>query len=146
MSDSHKKVSDLLICSFLVSYSLMVTHSLWTNWANRSEGMIESFAFKKNCKTFKNTFFSNLFWVNRSFFVSERENEQFSKKKHSDSLICSFVLSDPSESLTFTHLSWATWATHSQSLWATWANCSQSLICLEWWANELLRNPEILQF
>ena len=37
-------------------------------------------------------------------------------KKPSNSLIRSFVLSELSESLTFAHLSWATWTIRSQSL------------------------------
>ena len=43
MSDSLKKTSDSLICSFLVtdlSNSLTIAHFLWVTWANRSWPLI----------------------------------------------------------------------------------------------------------
>ena len=40
----------------------------------------------------------------------------FSQNFLSEALICSFIMSNLSESLTVAHLSWATWAIRSQSL------------------------------
>ena len=57
-------------------------------WANRS--------LKKRSKKYN---FSQIFWANCSFFVSERANERFAQKKER-----------------FAHLSWTTWANHSRSL------------------------------
>ena len=82
---------------------------------------------------------SSVFWANRSFFVKKWANKWFAQKT-SDSLICSFLMSDLSNSLMIAHFLWATWANRSWSLifgerperlahiahfwWATWAICS----------------------
>ena len=66
--------------------------------------MSKSLVLKKNStkKHYKNlpkkTNFSHIFLDYCSFFVSERVNEQFAKKM-SDSLICSFIMSNLSKSL-----------------------------------------------
>ena len=84
--------------------------------------------------------FSQILLTNHSFFVSERENEQFTQRneRFNFSLIyherperiahsCSIVMRGLSDSHTVAHLSWA-----------IWANCAQSLIWYERserWAN-----------
>ena len=66
---------------------------------------------------------ASVFWVNHSFFAKKWANERFAPKK-SDLLICSFLVSnlsdslmviyflvsDLSESLMVAHFWWATWA------------------------------------
>ena len=82
---------------------------------------------------------SLVFRANR-LFLPKNERMSNSLKKTSDSLICSFLVSDLSDSLMITHF-----------LWATWANCSWSLIFGErperlahiahfWWATSAIRS------
>ena len=70
--------------------------------------------FKKLQKTYK------IFLSESLIFCEQKRKWAICSKKLSNSLICSFVLSFLSESLTFAHMSWATWVI-----------CSQSLICPE---------------
>ena len=70
---------------------------------------------KKTVKNVPKYDFFEFFWANCSFIVSKKINERLLKKP-SNSLICSFVLSNLSKSLTLAHMSWATWAIRSQSL------------------------------
>ena len=87
-------VSDLSICSHC---SLKKRE-----WANRL------FFFKlakKHKNVPKNMILVKFLWANRSFLVSDL----------SDLLICSFIMSNLSNLLTVTHLSWAIWAIRSQS-------------------------------
>ena len=99
------------------------------------------------------------FWVNRSFFcVKERMSD--SLKKTSNPLICSFIMSDLSESLTTALLTWATWAIRSQSLFypeqseqiahsrsfdlsglSKWANEQMSEWAMNEWAMSEWANP-----
>ena len=71
----------------------------------------------------------SVFWANRSFL---RKNERMSDslKKTSDLLICSFLVSDLSESLMVTHFWWATWAirSHRSFLVSDLSNSLTSLI------------------
>ena len=112
-----ERMSDSLICLFLVSDLsdlLMIAHSFWATWANRSRLLIcherpercshfaqkECFLLflttsKKTFKTYKSLIFSNRKW-----------KWAICSKKPSDLLIC--------------YLSWA-----------SWANWSHSLICSE---------------
>ena len=119
----------------------------------KKAGMSESFVFlfkrtKKHTKRPKNTIFVNFFWAKHSFFVSERTNERFAKKteRFANSLIYyerpewithahSFDMSDLSDLLTVTHLSWAIWANRSQSLiWSEWSE-RMSKWTMSKWAN-----------
>ena len=120
---------DSLNHSYLVSelsYFLTIAHSFWATWANPSQSLIcpqqfahfaqkewvRFFVFLNFQKTLKKRTNIRFFWVNHSFFVSERKNEQFAKKL-SDSLICSERLE---QSLTFAHLSeWLEQFAHSRS-------------------------------
>ena len=52
------------------------------------------------------------FRANHSFFVQKWANERFAQKM-SDSLICSFLVSDLSDSLTIAHFLWVTWPNRS---------------------------------
>ena len=94
------------------------------------------FCFLKTSKKLYKTFFLSELLI----FCNRKRKMSDSLKKTSNSLIRSFVLSDLSQSLTFAHLSWATWAIRSfflsdLSKWANdwWAN--------EWWAKEQIPNP-----
>ena len=156
--NKYWQMSDLLkkrvICSF--------AHFWWETWAIHSHRSLKkrdwanrSFFYKtyKKCtrNVPKNTILVKFFWSNCSFFVSERANERFAKKK----LIHSFIVINLSESLTVALLSWTTWAIPSWSLfwhdeqpenslivahlsWAIWANRSQSLI----WSDRYERMSE----
>ena len=66
--------------------------------------------FKKLQKTYK------IFLSESLIFCEQKRKWAICSKKLSNSLICSFVLSFLSESLTFAHMSWATWVIRSQSL------------------------------
>ena len=99
--------------------------------------------------------------MNRLFFVSERANELFAIKNEWFTHLL-FIMSNLSESLSVTLLSWATWVNNSQPLfwnerperfshsrsfhlsWAIWANCSQSLIWSE--RSELMSNEWMSEF
>ena len=131
-------MSDLLKKWAILSFALF----WWATWANCSWSIFcheqpERFTHislnkEGNCqfilenlqknfiKMYKKYDFIQICWVNRLFFVSKRVNEQFAHKKPSDLLICSFMMSDLSESLTVALLSWVTWAI-----------CSWSLFCHE---------------
>ena len=119
-----QKVSDSLICSFLVSNLCDLLTSP------------HSFFFFNCKKTYKNTILFEFFWAKARFCEQKSECAIHSKKQDirsfahlswvtwancSHLLICherperfahsrSFVLSNLSESLTFAHLSWAIWA------------------------------------
>ena len=100
----------------------------------KKEGMSESLIFFKNFqKLLKNRNkkynFCQIFWANRSFYVSERANERFAQKNEwfAHSLIYHerpegiahghiFDMSNLSDSLTVAHLSWSIWANRSRSL------------------------------
>ena len=75
--------------SFLVSNHERITHFWWATWAIRSQ---------------------------RSFLVSDLSDSLIKKEGMSESLICSFIMSDLSTSFTVCHLSWAPWAMRSRSL------------------------------
>ena len=144
-----QKMSDLLICSFLVSDLtdlLMVAHFWWATWANRSWSLI----FDKQPERFAHI--AHFLWVtwaiclHRSLKKIEWANHLFSNKKRtkkydfsyifllqiagflwakermSNSLIRSFIMSNLSELLTVAHLSWGTWAIRSRSIF-WWGGC-----------------------
>ena len=83
MSDSLKKTSALLICSFLVSdlsdllKSLILMSDLRYSLTslNKKEGMSESLGFLTYKKRTKNTILVKKKLANCSFFVSKRANE-----------------------------------------------------------------------
>ena len=109
--------------------------------------------------------FSQIFLSESFVFCEPKSKWAIWLEKTSDLLIHSFIMSDLSESLTVTHLSWVTWVICSWSLfwheqpewfahrrsfvlsWAIWANCSQLLIWFERsqrmskWANEQIPYP-----
>ena len=66
------------------------------------------FFYNKKCTQKYCMILVQFFWANGSFFLA--------KEQMSNSLICSFIISDLSKSLMVTHLSWATWAIRSWSL------------------------------
>ena len=116
--------------SFLLSdlsESLIIAHLSCATWAIRSlrsEEMSESFAslkkFKKMLKTYTKYNLLN-FFEGIAHLLWAKEKWAICSKKPSNSLICperpegnahicSFVMSDLSDSLTVAHLSWAIWA------------------------------------
>ena len=122
--------------SFLLSdlsESLIIAHLSCATWAIRSlrsEEMSESFAslkkFKKMLKTYTKYNLLN-FFEGIAHLLWAKEKWAICSKKPSNSLICperpegnahicSFVMSDLSDSLTVAHLSWATWANPSHLL------------------------------
>ena len=136
-----QKTSDLLIHSFFVSDLsdlLMVAHFWWATWAicshrsflvsdlsdsltslTKKEGMSKLLIFLTNLAYIKHTkkirfqiFLANIFWANRSF-----------------------VLSDLSDLLTVTHLSWVIWVNRSQSLNWFERNEWMSKWAMSKWAN-----------
>ena len=104
--------------------------------------------FKLTKKCTKRYDFSQICFSALLIFCEQKSKWAIAQKM-SDSLICSFIMSDLSKLLTVPHLSWATWAICSQycnsfvlsnlseSLTvahfsiATWAICSQALNCSE---------------
>ena len=54
-------------------------------------------------------------WANRLLFVSERVSEGFAKKKMSNLLFCSFIISNLSELLTVALSIWAIWGNEGMS-------------------------------
>ena len=54
-------------------------------------------------------------WANRLFFVSKRVSEGFAKKKMSNLLFCSFIISNLSELLTVALSIWAIWGNEGMS-------------------------------
>ena len=148
------------------------THFWWATWANCSWLLIfgeqpERFAHIAHfwwvtLAIHSHHSIKKREWAHGSFIVSIRANERFAKKT-SDSLICSFIMSDLSKSLKVTLLSWATWAICSRSLF--WHerpkrfahNCSFVLSDLSelltvahliWaiWANEQMRDERMSKF
>ena len=91
--------------SFLLSNlskSFTVTHLSWSTWAIcslRSKEMSEPFAFLKTLKNGKKFLRESL------IFCKQTRKWAICSKNRA---ICSFVLSNLSESLTFAYLSWAT--------------------------------------
>ena len=58
-----------------------------------------------------------LIFLSKLLFFCERKSQYaIRSKKTSNLLICSFIMSDLSKSLTVARLSWATWAIHLRSL------------------------------
>ena len=91
MSNSLKKVRNSLICSFLVSNLsnlLTIAHSFWATWANRSEGVSETFTcfknFKKNCKNLQKIRLFQIFFSKSLIFASKREKWAICSKKPRD--------------------------------------------------------------
>ena len=141
---SKKRAIHTFLVSDLNEF-LMVTHFWWVIWAfcayhsflvrNLSkrfisliskEGMSEWLFFLTYKKLNKKYDFSQQILSESLIFVSERANEQFTQKI-SNLLIFherperishsrSFVMSELSESLTVTDLSWVIWVNRSQSL------------------------------
>ena len=117
-----------------LSDSLTIAHYFWATWANRSWSLIRPeqperlthFAQKewadlllfsklqKNCTKCKTHTIFSIFFSKLRIFCEWKRKWAICTKKPSDSLICSFVLSDLSKLLTFAHLSLATWAICSQ--------------------------------
>ena len=126
LSASLKKTSDSLIRSFLVKDSLTVPHFWWVirsqllifgEWSDcsshsslKQSGWANCLFFKTYKKTNKKTILFKYFWVNRSFFVSERA---IHSEKTSDSLRLLFY-HEGHEHLLTVALFW----------WVTWVNCS----------------------
>ena len=126
LSASLKKTSDSLIRSFLVNDSLTVPHFWWVirsqllifgEWSDcsshsslKQSGWANCLFFKTYKKTNKKTILFKYFWVNRSFFVSERA---IHSEKTSDSLRLLFY-HEGHEHLLTVALFW----------WVTWVNCS----------------------
>ena len=75
--------------------------------------MVARFFKNRYKKRTKKYYFSQIFWSKSLFFVSKRVNEWFAQIKR---VIGSFIISNLSKSLTVAHLTWVTWAIHSQSL------------------------------
>ena len=112
-----------------------LAHFWWATWAicshrslKKREWVNHSGFFEKNKNVPKNMILVKFCWANCSFSMSERANEQFAQKneRFAHSLIClewperfshnrSFDMSDLSDLLAVTHLSWVIWANRSQS-------------------------------
>ena len=60
--------------------------------------------------------FAHLFSEQINRFLPKSEQMSASLKKVSNSLICSYLVSNLSDSLTIAHFLWVTWGDHSQSL------------------------------
>ena len=128
MSDSLKKVSDLLIFGEQpeqfthghlfplsdLSKSLTVAHFWWATWAICSHCWERIFCFFK--KLFKKMISFEFFLSKSLVFLWVKEKKERFAQKTSDLLILFFVLSNLSKSLTLAHLSWATRAIRSHSL------------------------------
>ena len=180
------KLIDSLIRSFLVSNlsdSLTIPHFLWAPWANCSWSLIfcerpEQFAHiacfwwatwaihshrSPNEKEISDLLIFSIIFLKIIQYIKHIKNkilDFLSQNLLSESLICSFPLSDLRESLTVAHLSWATWAIHSRRSFplsnlsvslmvahlskAIWANRSQSLIWFE--RNEQMNNERMSEF
>ena len=81
--------------------------------------------------------------ITHFFGAKEQMNDLL--RKSSDSLICSFILSDLSKSLTVTHLSWVPWVIRSQSvICPERSERSLTVAHLIWaiWVNERIPNPK----
>ena len=157
---------------FLVS-SLMVAHFWWATWVNRSflvsnlSDLLISLIKKRGNEQIanvpKNTILVNFFLAKRSFFCERKSEWAICSEKSSNLFICSFIMSDLSESLTVTHLSWATWSICSRLLfWHEWPerfahSCSFVLRDLSesftvahliWpiWANEQMSDEPMSEF
>ena len=126
-----------------------IAHCWWATWAICShcslikEGMSKSLIFfnlQKKYRKRTKKYNSSQTCLSELLVFCERKTDLLKKK--SDSLICSFIMSDLSESLTVTHLSWANWVIHSQWLICPEQseriahNCSFDLSDLSEWANE----------
>ena len=117
----------------------------WSDCSSHSSlkqsGRANCLFFKTYKKTNKKTILYKYFWVNRSFFVSERA---IHSEKTSDSLRLLFYHEGHEHLLTVALFWWVTWVNcswlhifgeqperfaHSCSFlsWAIWANCSQLL-------------------
>ena len=148
MSNSLLKMSDVLICSFLVnnlSNSLTVAHFWWVTWVNRSRLLIfgeQPERFAHSC-SFVISDLSNLLLLP---FKKEGMSESLIFLKTSDLLIHSFIMCNLSKSLMVALLSWVTWAIRSQSLICPERSeqivhsCS-SKWTMSKWANEQTPNP-----
>ena len=98
MSDLLKKMSNSLIFGVQLEQFAHIAH--------QKKGMSESFFFNLQ-KTYKNVQ-KNMILVKKNckllVFCEQKRNECFASKTR-DLLICSFIMSDLSESLIVTHLS-----------------------------------------
>ena len=146
----------------------MVAHFLWATWAIRSHrsfllsdlsNSLTLLTKRKGNKLFAH-FFNNFYFKSYIKHIKNKILDFLSQNLLSESLICSFPLSDLRESLTVAHLSWATWAIHSRRSFplsnlsvslmvahlskAIWANRSQSLIWFE--RNEQMNNERMSEF
>ena len=72
-------------------------------------------------------------------FCEKNERMSDLRQKTSNSLICSFLVSDLSDSLMLAHFWWATWANRSNFWWATWAICSNCSLKKRQWAKRLFK-------
>ena len=115
-------------------------HFWWATWANHS---LRSFLVSNLSDLLASLIKKE--WMSKLLVFCEWKSKWVicSKKR----AICSFIMSDLSESLTVAHLSWATWRfslscsfnmsdlrdslTVAHLSWAIWANRSQSLISFE---------------
>ena len=168
---TNENIPSPAIRSFLVSAlneSLMITHFWWATWAICSHHSLKKrkganrlfFLPYENIQT-KNILVK-FCWANNLFLWAKEQMSDLLKKK-SNLLICSFIMIDLSKLLTVAHLSWATWAIHSQLLfWHEWPeqfahSCSFVLSGLSksltiahmiWviWANDRMSNKWMSKF